>query len=126
MPLGPWNLCTCSGFPFSSTTSESITGEQEVLVNRIAEYIITQFSLKRALKIFGVTGEKATKKEQEHMHILQSFTPLDGSKLKEKQKSQTISPLMFLTEKGIELLMPKHVQTSVSKENICQKKRWLH
>ena len=61
--------------------------------------ILTQYSLNKGLKKFGVKGEESVVKELTQHHDLTTFTPMDPSKLTRKQRVEAVSSLLFLTEK---------------------------
>lgn len=57
------------------------------------------FSLRAGLRKFGQLGEAAVSKELNQFNVLQTFTPLDATKLSPDQRKSALASLMFLTEK---------------------------
>ena len=66
---------------------------------RVLEYILTQHSLNKGLRMYGEQGEFATKKELKQLHHVEIFQPIDPDKLTNEEKEKAIASLMFLTEK---------------------------
>jgi hypothetical protein len=58
-----------------------------------------QYSIKAGLKHFGKKGESAVTKELKQLHDMETFKPVDGSKLTKEEKAKAIASLMFLKEK---------------------------
>ena len=57
---------------------------------RVLEYILTQHSLNKYLKIYGEQGEFATKKELMQLHDMATFQLVDADKLTEEKKQKAI------------------------------------
>ena len=49
----------------------------EIVESRVLEYVMTQYSLNKGLKIFGERSEHATKKELKQLHDMATFKPID-------------------------------------------------
>ena len=60
---------------------------------------MTQFTLKKGLKEFGVGGMEALNKEMNQLHTRKVAKPVDGNSLSKDQKRATLRYLMFLTKK---------------------------
>ena len=58
-----------------------------------------QYSLKAGLKRFGSRGDKAVTKELSQLHTMNCFRPCDPTPLTRDDRRNTLSSLMFLTEK---------------------------
>jgi hypothetical protein len=65
------------------------TSQEEMMV---WAYMMTQYNLKPGLRKFGV-------KELTQLHIMDTWTPLEASKLSREQRMCTLSSLLFLKEK---------------------------
>ena len=73
------------------------TTSQEKMM--IWAYIMTQYNLKPGLWKFGARGATAVVKELTQLHIMDTWTPLEVSKLSREQRMRALSSLMFLKEK---------------------------
>ena len=60
---------------------------------------MTQYTLKRGLKEFGLKGIAALSKEMEQLHIHDVGKPVDADSLSHEQKKRTLRYLMFMKEK---------------------------
>ncbi len=58
-----------------------------------------QYSMKKGIKLFGEKIEKATLKEIKQIHDMDTYTPMDSTKLTKEQKRKALFTLFFLTEK---------------------------
>jgi hypothetical protein len=65
----------------------------------IVHHAMTQYSLKKGLKKFKEKGETAISKELLQLHMKDTFTPQDASKLIKEQKTNELESLLFLKEK---------------------------
>ncbi len=65
------------------------TSQEEMMV---WAYMMTQYNLKPGLRKFGV-------KELTQLHIIDTWTPLEASKLSREQRMRALSSLLFLKEK---------------------------
>ena len=72
------------------------TSQEEMMV---WAYIMTQYNLKPGLRKFGARGATAAVKELTQLHIMDTWTPLEVSKLSREQQMRALSSLMFLKEK---------------------------
>ncbi len=55
--------------------------------------------MKKGIKLFGKKSEKTTWKEIKEIHDMDTYTPMDSSKLTKKQKKKALATLFFLVEK---------------------------
>ncbi len=62
-------------------------------------YIMTQYNLKPGLQKFGARGASAAVKKLTQLHIMDTWTLLEVSKLSREQQMCAISLRMFLKEK---------------------------
>ena len=62
-------------------------------------YIMTQYSLKQGLKKFGADRVSAAQKELTQLHVMDTWTPKDPTKLTRIERVRALSLLMFLKEK---------------------------
>ena len=91
---------------FIHDTIDGNSGDEDVeckernnmIIIRVIECIMTQFSLNKEFNVFGQEEENVTRKELEQLHMHKAFKPIDGSKLTQFEKSKAMSSLMFLTE----------------------------
>jgi hypothetical protein len=62
-------------------------------------YLMVQYNLKPGLRKFGSRGEEAVVKELSQLHIMDTQTPMEASKLSREQRMCALSLLLFLKEK---------------------------
>ena len=77
----------------------STHGVSDKVLARSWEYIMTQHTLNKGLKIHGKDGEYATKKERQPLHDMETFEPINKRYLTWEEKQNAIASLMFLTKK---------------------------
>jgi hypothetical protein len=66
---------------------------------RVWAYLTVQYNLKQGLRKFGSRGEEAAVKELSQLHIMDTWTPMEASKLSREQRMRALSLLLFLKEK---------------------------
>jgi hypothetical protein len=59
-------------------------------------YMMTQYNLKPGFRKFGARGVTAAVKELTQLHIMDTWTPLEASKLSREQRMHALSSLLFL------------------------------
>jgi hypothetical protein len=79
-------------FPHDSCSPKTLTPEFEATA-------LTQYTLKRGLKEFGIDGITALGKEVEQLYTRKVSKPVDGDDLTREQKQASLRYLMFLTKK---------------------------
>jgi hypothetical protein len=79
-------------FPHDSCSPKDLTPEFEATA-------LTQYTLKRGLKEFGIDGLTALGKEVEQLYTRKVSKPVDGDDLTRDQKQASLRYLMFLTKK---------------------------
>jgi hypothetical protein len=62
-------------------------------------YLMTQYNLKPGLKKFGQKGADAAVKELMQLHVMDTWTAMDPTKLTREERMQALSSLLFLKEK---------------------------
>ncbi len=62
-------------------------------------YVMTQYNLKPGLRKFGVRGEKAAINELTQLHVMDTWTAMDVSRLSREERLKALSSLLFLKEK---------------------------
>jgi hypothetical protein len=62
-------------------------------------YLMTQYNLKPGLQKFGQRGADAAMKELTQLHIMNTWTAMDPTKLTRDERMQALSSLLFLKEK---------------------------
>jgi hypothetical protein len=72
------------------------TSQEEMMV---WAYMMTQYNLKPGFRKFGARGVTAAVKELTQLHIMDTWTQLEASKLSREQRMHTLSSLLFLKEK---------------------------
>ncbi len=72
------------------------TSEDEM---RVWAYLMVQYNLKPGLRKFGSREEEATVKELSQLHIMDTWMPMEASKLSCEQRMHALSSLLFLKEK---------------------------
>ena len=55
------------------------------------------FPLKKGIKLFGDKAEDATTMEQQAIHDMGTYKPLDASKLTREEKRDALESLLFIT-----------------------------
>ncbi len=73
-----------------------MTSEDEM---RVWAYLMVQYNLKPGLRKFGSRGEEAAVKELSQLHIIDTWMPMEASKLSCEQRMCALSSLLFLKEK---------------------------
>ncbi len=66
---------------------------------KVWTYMITQYNLKPSLQKFDARGAAAAVKELTQLHIMDTWTPMDPSKLGQEEKMKVLLSLLFLKEK---------------------------
>ena len=74
-------------------------GSLEVRDNFLGVALSHMFGLKAGLKEFGPRGEKEISKELTQLQDMDTYVPVDPSKLTRKQKVEALASLLFLTQK---------------------------
>jgi len=72
------------------------TSQEEMMV---WAYMMRQYNLKPGLRKFGAKGVTAAVKELTQLHIMETWMPLEASKLSREQRMRALSSLLFLKEK---------------------------
>ena len=62
-------------------------------------YFMIQYNLEPGLRKIGRKGENATLKELTQLHIIDTWMPMEVSKLSQEQRMCALSSLLFLKEK---------------------------
>jgi hypothetical protein len=62
-------------------------------------YLMTQYNLKPGLRKFGDKGAKAAMDKLTQLHIMDTWTAMDPSKITREDRMQALSTLLFLKEK---------------------------
>lgn len=78
----------------------ALADESTVMNNDLFEVMMTQYGLKKGLKIFGDKGTKAVHKEMKQIHDREVLIPVDASKMSRGDKAEALRYLMFLKEKS--------------------------
>ena len=58
-----------------------------------------QYSLKKGMELFGDRAGKATLKEMQQLHDMDTYMPVDPKTLSPEEKCKALSALFFITEK---------------------------
>ncbi len=66
---------------------------------KVWAYMMTQYNLKPGLQKFGVQGAAVVVKELTQLHMIDTWTPMDPSKLGQEEKMKALLSLLFLKEK---------------------------
>ena len=72
---------------------------EEVQKHILGNGMVQQFSLNARLKCFGERGTAAVTKELKQLHDMEIYIPVDAKSLSKCQHAETLSSLIFLTEK---------------------------
>ena len=63
---------------------------------KVWAYLMVQYNLKPGLRKFGHNGENAVDKELMQLHIMDTWAPMEVSKLSQEQQMRALSLLLFL------------------------------
>ena len=74
-----------------------VTNSEDKL--KIWAYVMTQYNLKPGLRKFGARGATAAVDELTQLHIMDTWTAMDPSKISREERRQALSSLLFLKEK---------------------------
>ena len=80
------------------------TVDPELLTNsegkmKVWGYLMTQYNLKPGLRKFGAKGQSAAIDELTQLHVMDTWTVMDATKLSREDKMKALSSLLFLKEK---------------------------
>jgi len=78
--------------------------DPELLTNskdkmKVWGYRMTQYNLKPGLRKFGAKGQSAAIDELTQLHVMDTWTAMDATKLSREDKMKALSSLLFLKEK---------------------------
>jgi hypothetical protein len=60
---------------------------------------MTQYNLKPGLRKFGAKGQSAAKDKLAQLHVMDTWTAMDATKLSREDKMKALPSLLFLKEK---------------------------
>lgn len=80
---------------FDATRLASLDGSLEPLLN----VVMTQYGVRKGLKIFGERGDEAVRAEMKQLHMREVMNPLSGAALTRSIRSAALNYLMFLKQK---------------------------
>ena len=66
---------------------------------KVWAYIMTQYNLKPCLRKFGARGTTVAMDELTQLHIMDTWTAIDPSKILREERMRDLSSLLFLKEK---------------------------
>ncbi len=66
---------------------------------KIWAYVMTQYNLKPSLRKFGERGVTVAVNELTQLHIMDTWTAMDPSKISQEDQMKALSSLLFLKEK---------------------------
>ncbi len=66
---------------------------------KVWAYVMTQYNLNPSLHKFGKIGVTATVNELTQLHIIDTWTAMDPSKISQEERMKALSSLLFLKEK---------------------------
>ncbi len=66
---------------------------------KVWAYLMTQYNLKPGLKKFGKGGKTGAVKELTQLHMMDTWTAVDPTKLSREQQMKALLSLLFLKEK---------------------------
>jgi len=94
---------TWTGTTTKQDDTEHIIDEQLVTESedelKVWAYIMTQYNLKPGLRKFGARGTTAAMDELTQLHIMDTWTAMDPSKISREERMRALSSLLFLKEK---------------------------
>jgi hypothetical protein len=62
-------------------------------------YVMTQYNLKPGLRKFGARGEKAAINKLTQLHVMDTWTSMDASRLSRDERLKALTSLLFLKKK---------------------------
>lgn len=80
---------------FDAITVSGMQLEQGALLGTM----LTQFGIKKGLKVFGEQGEQAVKSEMQQLHDRMVMQPISANNLSSNERSDALKYLMFLKKK---------------------------
>ncbi len=104
--------------------SALITSSENEL--KVWGYVMTQYNLKSGLRKFGARGEKAAINKLTQLHIMDTSTVMDASRLSREEHLKALSSILFLKEKRTGGLREEHASMELPRESIFQRKRQRH
>ena len=81
-----------------------------------------QYILQTGLKVFGKEGRDAASKEIDQLHQRSCFQPIEVASLTKEERRKAQDAIMFLTEKGTNLLRAEWSTTANQLKNGCQER----
>jgi hypothetical protein len=88
----------CEQYNFERAMS-FLSGASQRCTDRVSQYLMTQYGLKKGLKVFGKDGEAATEKEMKQMLSREVFEEIEYDTLSNEDKRYALPILLFLTRK---------------------------
>ena len=76
---------------------ELLTDSEDKII--VWGYLMTQYNLKPGLRKFGEKGAKAAMDELTQLHIMDTWTAMDPSKITREDRMRALLSLLFLKEK---------------------------
>ena len=61
--------------------------------------MVSHYSLKKSINIFGDKAVKATSSELEKIHSMGTYEPMDATRITKNQNQQDLNSLLFVTKK---------------------------
>jgi hypothetical protein len=96
MTTSPWLETTIVDVMHKIDQELCSTSEDEM---KVWAYLMVQYNLKPGLRKFGSKEDKAAVKEMTQLHVMDTWTPMDVSKLSREQRMRALLSLLFLKEK---------------------------
>ena len=71
---------------------------EDTLKHMVGVIMVSHYSLKKSINIFGYRAVKATSSELEKTHSMGTYKPMDATKIMKEQKQQALNSLLFVAE----------------------------
>lgn len=93
------SLCAQTDYVIAPRFDATRLASRSVCLEPLFNVLLTQYGMRRGLKMFGKDGDKAVKTEMLQLHNREVMEPKSGTSLSNKDRSSALSYLMFLKKK---------------------------
>ena len=73
--------------------------EKELDYHIMGVILVSHYSLKKGIELFGYKAQKATTKELKEIHDMGTYGPQDAKKRTKQEKRDALELLLFITKK---------------------------
>ena len=75
--------------------------EEDINAHIMGLVLVEHYNMKKGLELFGERGDKAVTKELQNIHDMNTYDPMDASKLSYQEKKMIWLPYCSLLRKGM-------------------------